>query len=162
MIRILQVSQNIDFFAFLFNIILGFPSRGKMVLCSPGCSINIAIGFDISHRSTAIGETLVSGHAKLQDLLPDIVHDISTVKGLCCFRNEVFKTQISYRVVNRQGGTMYDFNFEEFNQEVLTKVMNTNIREPTFFNTAMLKSFEEKFRSQSRAGVQVSIPHIHG
>lgn len=133
----------------------------QIVLCLSGCSINIAIGFDISQRSAAIGQTLVSGHAKLRDHLPDIVSDISTVKGLCCLRDEIIKPQISYRVVNREGDTMYDFNFEDFNQDVLTKVMNINIREPTFFNTAMLKSFEEKFRSQSRAGVQVSPQHLH-
>lgn len=133
----------------------------KMVPFAPGCSINVAIGFDISRRSSAIGETLVSGHAKLRDLLPDIVHEISSVEGLCCFQDEVFKPNISYRVVNREGGTMYDFNFEAHSQEVLTKVMTTTIREPTFFNTAMLKSFEEKFRTQSRAGVKVLILHIH-
>lgn len=103
---------------------------------------------------------LVSGHAKLRNLLPDIVHDISTVKGLCCFRDEVFKPNISYRVVSRNGDTMYDFNFEGYSQEVLTKVLTTTVREPTYFNTAMLKSFEEKFRTQSRAGVKVSILYI--
>lgn len=133
-----------------------------MVPFAPGCNINVAIGFDISQRSGAIGETLVSGNAKLRDLLPDIVHDISTVKGLCCFRDEVFKPNISYRVVNREGGTMYDFNFEEHSDEVLAKVMTTAIREPTFFNTAMLKSFEEKFRTQSNTGVKVCISLIHG
>lgn len=126
-----------------------------MVHFAPGCSIDIAIGFDISQRSGAIGETLVSGHAKLRDLLPDIVHDISTVKGLCCFKDEVFKPNISYRVVNREGGTMYDF-------EQHSQIMTTTVREPTFFNTAMLKSFAEKFRTQSSAVVKVGILHIHG
>lgn len=102
---------------------------------------------------------LVSGHARLRDVLPDIVHDISTVKGLCCFRDQVFKPNISYRVVSRNGDTMYDFNFEEHSQQVLTKVMAATVREPTYFNTALLKSFEEKFRTQSRAGVKVS--HLH-
>lgn len=134
----------------------------KMVYFAPGCSIDIAIGFDISQRSGAIGETLVSGHPKLRDLLPDIVNDISTVNDLCCLPDKVFKPQISYRVVNREGDTMYDFNFEEHSKEVLDKVMTTTIREPTFFNTAMLRSFEEKFRAQSGAGVKVFILHIHG
>lgn len=133
----------------------------KMVPFAPGCSIDIAMGFDISRRSGAIGETLVSGHARLRDLLPDIVRDISTVKGLCCFGDEVFKPNISYRVVSRNGDTMYDFNFEAHSQEVVTKVMTTTVREPTYFNTAMLKSFEEKFRAQSGAGVKVSILHLH-
>lgn len=134
----------------------------KMVYFAPECSINIAIGFDISRRSGAIGETLVSGHAKLRNLLPDIVQDISTVKGLCCFQDKVFEPDFAYRVVNREGGTMYDFNFEAHSQEVLTKVMTTTIREPTFFNTAMLKSFEEKFRAESRAGVKVCIIRSFG
>lgn len=133
----------------------------EMVPFAPGCSIDIAMGFDISRRSGAIGETLVSGHDRLRDLLPDIVRDISTVKGLCCFGDEVFKPNISYRVLSRNGDTIDDFKFKAHSPEVLTKVMTTTVREPTYFNTAMLKSFEEKFRTQSRAGVKVSILHLH-
>lgn len=156
-----QVSQNMNIF-FVPHLLLRFPIIFvKIVPFAPGCSIDIAIGFDISRRSGAIGETLVSGHAKLQDLLPDIVHDISTVKGLCCFQDEVFTPNISYRLLDRDGGTIEDFRFEKHTQAALTKVMTTTVREPTFFNTAMLKSFEEKFRTQSGAGVKVSILHIY-
>lgn len=51
---------------------------------------------------------------------------------------------------------MYDFNFEEYSNDVVTKVMTATVREPTYFNSALLRSFGEKFRTQSGAGVKVS------
>lgn len=51
---------------------------------------------------------------------------------------------------------MYDFNFEEYNEDVVRKVMTTSLSAPTYFNSALLKSFGEKF-AKSGAGVKVSL-----
>ncbi|XP_059194900.1 collagen alpha-6(VI) chain-like [Centropristis striata] len=122
-----------------------------------GCSIDIAMGFDISKRSGAPGEMLISGHTKLQTFLPDIAHYVSTVSGLCCTGTAPIKTNIAYRVLSRNGGQLYDTNFEPYSEDVVRKVMAMNLAEPTFFNTALLKSFSQKFSSQSGAGVKVLV-----
>ncbi len=119
------------------------------------CSIDIAMGFDISQRNRAPGETLISGHPKLQTFLPEIVHYVSSIQGLCCVGP--VKSNIAFRVVSRDGRSLYDFNFEGYSEDVVRKVMTSNLAEPTYFNTALLKSFEEKFNTQSRAGVKVSL-----
>ncbi|KAK2845178.1 hypothetical protein Q5P01_011837 [Channa striata] len=120
------------------------------------CTIDIAMGFDISQRTGAPGEMLTSGHTKLQTFLPEIVHYISSVPDLCCVNGPV-KTSLAYRVVSRDGRILHDFNFEGYSEDVVKKVMTVNLAEPTFFNTALLRSFEEKFRVHSRAGVKVLI-----
>ncbi|XP_029361065.1 collagen alpha-6(VI) chain isoform X2 [Echeneis naucrates] len=120
------------------------------------CTIDIAMGFDISQRTGAVNEMLISGHNKLHSFLPEIAHYVSTVSGLCCVNGPV-KTNIGYRLVSRDGRTLYDFNFEEYTEEVVRKVMTTTVPEPTYFNTALLKSFGEKFRVQSNAGVKVLV-----
>ncbi|KAM3613790.1 uncharacterized protein V6R79_005100 [Siganus canaliculatus] len=117
------------------------------------CSIDIAMGFDISRRTS--GEMLVSGHSKLQTFLPEIAHYVSAVQGLCCTGPAPVKTNIAYRMVAREGRTLYDFNFEGYSEDVVRKVMTSTVAEPTFFNSALLKSFSEKFAAQSRAGVKV-------
>ncbi|XP_039972556.1 collagen alpha-6(VI) chain-like isoform X3 [Xiphias gladius] len=119
------------------------------------CSIDIAVGFDISQRTGAPGEMLTSGHPKLHKFLPEIVHYISSVKGLCCISPESVPTNIAYRLVDRDGLMIDDFNFEPYSKEVLMKVMTLNLRVPTYFNTGLLTSFEQKFKAESGAGVKV-------
>lgn len=116
-----------------------------------GCSIDIVMGFDITQRT---GDLLVSGHSKLQTFLPEIARYVSSVPGLCCVGP--VKTNLAYRVVARDGRSLYDFNLEGYSEEVLRKVMTSNVAEPTYFNTALLKSLGGKFKTQSGAGVKVS------
>uniref|UniRef100_A0A8P4KD98 Collagen type VI alpha 6 chain n=1 Tax=Dicentrarchus labrax TaxID=13489 RepID=A0A8P4KD98_DICLA len=120
------------------------------------CVIDIAMGFDISQRTRASGEVLISGHNKLQTFLPEIVHYVSSIQGLCCVGTEPVQTKIAFRLVNEGGRTLYDFNFEGYSEDVVKKVMSLNLPEPTYFNTALLKSFEEKFKG-SNAGVKVAV-----
>lgn len=122
-------------------------------LFTAGCTIDIAMGFDITRRT---GNILISGQDKLQTFLPEIAHYISSVPGLCCVGPEPVKTNLAYRVVSRDGRSLDDFKFEGYSEEVLRKVMTTNLAEPTYFNTALLRSFGEKFKAESRAGVKVS------
>ncbi|XP_045899701.1 collagen alpha-6(VI) chain isoform X2 [Micropterus dolomieu] len=121
------------------------------------CSIDIAMGFDITRRTGAPGEMLVSGHTKLQTFLPEIAHYVSSVEGLCCVGPAPIKTNIAYRVVGRDGRSLYDLNFEGYSEDVVRKVMTLNLAEPTYFNTALLKSFGQKFSAESRAGVKVLV-----
>lgn len=118
------------------------------------CSIDIAIGFDISRRRNP-NEVLVSGHNKLRTFLPEIANYVSSVQGLCCLGPEPIKPNVAYRIVSRDGNTVEDFSFSEYSNNVVTKVMDFNLAEPTYFNTALLRSFGEKFKLQSNAGVKV-------
>lgn len=103
---------------------------------------------------------LITGHAALQNFLPEIAHYVSSIKGLCCAGPTPIKTNMGYRVVRQDGSTLYDFNFEPYSRGVVDNVMTISLAEPTYFNTALLKSFQEKF-SQSRAGVKVSPTGLH-
>uniref|UniRef100_A0A667YNI2 Collagen type VI alpha 6 chain n=1 Tax=Myripristis murdjan TaxID=586833 RepID=A0A667YNI2_9TELE len=120
-------------------------------------NVDIAMGFDISQRSGAPGQLLVSGQLKLERFLPEIVDYVSSMQGLCCTGTTPIKPNIAFRVVSRDGQFLYDFNFEEYNENVLKKVMNLQMSEATYFNTALLQSFRNKFRVESRAGVKVLV-----
>ncbi|XP_030013917.1 collagen alpha-6(VI) chain isoform X2 [Sphaeramia orbicularis] len=120
------------------------------------CTISIAMGFDISRRSGSSGQMLVSGHTKLQTFLPEIAHYLSTVQGLCCVTSAV-QTKLGFRLVSRDGRTLYDTNFEPYSEEVVTKVMTHQMTEPTYFNSAMLNSFKEKFSGEIGTGVKVVV-----
>lgn len=114
------------------------------------------MAFDITQRSRAPGDILVSGHPKLQTFLPEIVRYVSTIKGLCCLGPAPIKTNIGFRTVNRTGRLLDDFKFKTYSETVVKKVMTSSLAEPTFFNTALLKSLWEKFQTQSGLSVKVS------
>lgn len=115
------------------------------------------MGFDISRRTGAPGEMLISGHTRLQTLLPDIVRYVSSVQGLCCISPTPVQTSIAFQAVNRDGRLLYDTNFEGYSEEdVVKKVMNLKMSEPTYFNTALLNSLKTRFKA-SGAGVKVRV-----
>ncbi|GLD53284.1 collagen alpha-6(VI) chain-like protein [Lates japonicus] len=120
-----------------------------------GCSIDIAMGFDIS-QERAVGETLFSGHTKLKAILPEIAHYVSTVP-VCCVSPSPVKTRIAYQVVDRTGRPLYDPVFEEYNEEVVKKLINHQVSVPTFFNRALLQAFTKTFETQSKAKVKVLV-----
>uniref|UniRef100_A0A673B4S1 VWFA domain-containing protein n=2 Tax=Sphaeramia orbicularis TaxID=375764 RepID=A0A673B4S1_9TELE len=115
------------------------------------CTIDIAVGFDISQRRESPGEVLVSGHTKLQTLLPEIIHYVSTVQGI----NATIKTNIAFAVVGPDGSFWYDTNFEPYTEEVVRKVITWPVTRPTYLNRAMLTTFKDMFKTKSRAQVKV-------
>ncbi|KAM3873541.1 LOW QUALITY PROTEIN: collagen alpha-6(VI) chain [Diretmus argenteus] len=131
-------------------------SRPSDIEADP-CTIDIAMGFDISQRTVAAGQTLVSGLPKLRAFLPEIVHYVSSLQGLCCVGTTPIKPNLAFRLVSRDGRSLYDFNFEGYNEDVLRKVMEVQMSEATYFNTALLQSFKNKFTAESRASVKVLV-----
>ncbi|XP_067456428.1 collagen alpha-6(VI) chain-like isoform X1 [Thunnus thynnus] len=111
------------------------------------CSIDIGIGFDISQRARVPWKTL-------HDNLLAIVKYISSVDGLCCVKTKVIPN-IAFRLVDRDGKSLYDTNFEVYSEDVLQKVMK--ISKPTYFNTALLNSFKKMFKDKSKAHVKVLV-----
>ncbi|CAK6978119.1 collagen alpha-6(VI) chain-like [Scomber scombrus] len=120
------------------------------------CTIDIAIGFDISKRTGLPGETLVSSHHNLRKNLKTIIHSISSVSSLCCFYGTKINTSIAFQVVDRNGRSLYDTNFEEYSEDVVQKVQNWPVTQPTYFNTDLLNSFQRTF-AKSNAGVKVLV-----
>ncbi|XP_078108114.1 collagen alpha-6(VI) chain-like [Sander vitreus] len=121
------------------------------------CTIDIAIGFDISRMAGAPDEVLISGHTKLQNFLPQILNYVSSLEGLCCVGPTPVKPNIAFQVVDRDGRTLYDTNFEGYSADVVNKVMTLRMSEPSYFNTAMLNSFKERFKIKSKARVKVLV-----
>ncbi|XP_077453777.1 collagen alpha-6(VI) chain isoform X2 [Stigmatopora argus] len=118
------------------------------------CSIDIAMGFDVSQTSGRPGETLISGQSKLKTLLPEIVHKVSSIPQLCCTIYGPIIPNVGYRIVGQD-----DFAFEPFkpSDNVVSKVLSTELNVATRLDGAMLRSFGDKFREKSNAGVKVLI-----
>ncbi|XP_010785745.1 collagen alpha-6(VI) chain-like, partial [Notothenia coriiceps] len=116
------------------------------------CSIDIAMGFDISQRTA--GEKLVSGHTMLLRFLPEIASSVSSVKTLCCVGPDPIQPKIAFQLLDSDGRSLYDTDFEAYSKEVVDKVMEVQMSGTTYFNTAMLKSFKQRFLDKSKADVK--------
>uniref|UniRef100_A0A8C7CZA0 VWFA domain-containing protein n=1 Tax=Oncorhynchus kisutch TaxID=8019 RepID=A0A8C7CZA0_ONCKI len=120
-----------------------------------GCTIDIAMGFDITRRATAQG--LFDGQAQLQAFLPQIIRYVSNLKGLCCVAGDgSIETNIGFRVVEQDGKVLYDYNFEKYDEKIVEKVMALQTSQTTYFNSFLLRSFSDKFQ-KSNAGVKVLV-----
>ncbi|KAI9520281.1 hypothetical protein NQZ68_020181 [Dissostichus eleginoides] len=119
------------------------------------CSIDIAMGFDISQRTA--GEKLVSGHTMLLRFLPEIASSLSSVKTLCCIGPDPIQPKIAFQVLDSDGRSLYDTDFEAYSKDVVDIVMNMQMSGPTYFNTAMLNSFKQRFLDKSKADVKVLV-----
>ncbi|KAK2854621.1 hypothetical protein Q7C36_006490 [Tachysurus vachellii] len=125
-----------------------------------GCTVDIGIGFDISHSSSS-SQSLFNSQYKLQAYLPEIIRYISTVNNLCCVPQiRSLPTNIGYRLVASNGRILYDPNFEHYNEEIVAKVI-AQMTQELVFNTKLLDTFEEKFAG-SGAGVKVVIIFTDG
>ncbi|XP_060778334.1 collagen alpha-6(VI) chain-like isoform X3 [Neoarius graeffei] len=124
-----------------------------------GCTVDIGIGFDISHGSS---QSLLSSQYKLQAYLPEIIKYISTLHNLCCLLQQpALQTNIGFHLVANDGKIMYDTNFEPYNEAIVKKVMGYNKTHNLAFNTQLLRSFQKKFEA-SKAGVKVVIIFTDG
>ncbi|XP_030605327.1 collagen alpha-6(VI) chain-like isoform X2 [Archocentrus centrarchus] len=113
------------------------------------CSIDIAVGFDITDRN---GLAEISGHIPH---LEEIVHYISSVNDLCCVESTPVQTKIAFHLVDHDGSALYDTNFEAVNKDVLKKVLTLGLSQPTYFNSALLNFFKDRFKAKSTANVKV-------
>uniref|UniRef100_A0AAY4A7Z5 VWFA domain-containing protein n=1 Tax=Denticeps clupeoides TaxID=299321 RepID=A0AAY4A7Z5_9TELE len=113
----------------------------------PGCTVDIAIGFDVTRRPNK--PSLFSGQQNLQTYLPEIIRYISSLDNLCCSSTASLKTNIGFRLVGQDGRVLDDFSFEKYNVDVVTKILGLQTNQDTFFNTQLLRSFQEKFTTSS-------------
>lgn len=87
--------------------------------------------------------------------LGDIISSISSVADLCCVKDEPVKTKIAFHMVDASGRSLYDTNFEGYNEDVVNKVLSYSLTQPTYFNSSLLSFFKDRFQTKSTARVKV-------
>uniref|UniRef100_A0AAV2ME79 non-specific serine/threonine protein kinase n=1 Tax=Knipowitschia caucasica TaxID=637954 RepID=A0AAV2ME79_KNICA len=120
------------------------------------CSIEVAVGFDVSHGTGwSPGTLLLQGQPRLQTLLPDLLHYLSTVPKLCCTTGAV-TPNMAFHVLDAAGQLIIDTNFEPYKGGVASKIMELRPSQPSLLNSAYLLSFKQLFQ-KSKAGVKVLV-----
>ncbi|KAL3980101.1 hypothetical protein ACER0C_016174 [Sarotherodon galilaeus] len=120
------------------------------------CTIDVAIGFDITDMSGSNNMLIRDYIQHLEEIVHRISH-ISTVDNLCCtgVPQSPVKTQIAFHLVDSDGRALYDTSFPDFSEDVLKKVLSWKLSQPTYFNSELLNFYKERFKARSTATVKV-------
>uniref|UniRef100_A0AAZ1XBY0 VWFA domain-containing protein n=1 Tax=Oreochromis aureus TaxID=47969 RepID=A0AAZ1XBY0_OREAU len=120
------------------------------------CTIDVAIGFDITDTSGSNNMLIRDYIQHLEEIVHHISH-ISTVDNLCCtgVPQSPVKTQIAFHLVDSDGRVLYDTSFPDFSEDVLKKVLSWKLSQPTYFNSELLNFYKERFKARSKATVKV-------
>ncbi|KAK1791235.1 hypothetical protein P4O66_013255, partial [Electrophorus voltai] len=130
----------------------------SVILSPHGCLVDIGIGFAVSQRTST--QPLLGPHT--ETLVAAAVQRLSTMGQLCCLSVDAAETRIGFRLVSgREGKIIDDFAFEEYDENVVRKVLALRPAIPMAFNALLLNSFKQKFAS-SQAGVKVVILFTDG
>nr|XP_015212362.1 PREDICTED: collagen alpha-6(VI) chain-like isoform X2 [Lepisosteus oculatus] len=149
-----------------FNELETIKKRVVKNICDPGdepstsCTIDIAVGFDISRRGRFPG--LLSSQRKLEAQLLGLIRQMSYLDNLNCVSASQVIIQIGF-LISENGRIIFDSNFEKYNEEIVRKVMVTlQTMEATYFTTKLLQSFLDKFKGKSTANVKVLLVFSDG
>lgn len=131
-----------------------------------GCSIDIAIGFDISTTSSS-SPSIFKSQDRLQFSLHEIVRDVSVVHNLCCATETTINNNIGFRLVSANGQKLNDYMFGGYSEDVVNKVMGLQNPQALKFNSRLLGSFQEMFKASnsyikvSRAAIKRGPNHLY-
>jgi len=87
--------------------------------------------------------------------LEEVVRYVSKVEDLCCSRTPI-EANIAFYAVDEDGRPLFDSEFVAYSEDVVKKVLTRPWAQPTFFNSAMLKFFRDRFKAKSKASVKVN------
>ncbi|KAA0703512.1 Collagen alpha-6(VI) chain [Triplophysa tibetana] len=135
-------SLNLRTATFVDALCTDYPSN------NPSCSIDIAIGFDISTTSSS-SPSIFKSQERLQFSLHKIVHDVSVVHNLCCATEPTINNNIGFRLVSADGQKLNDYMFAGYSEEVVNKVVGLQNPQGLKFNSRLLGSFQEMFKASN-------------
>ncbi|TRY60582.1 hypothetical protein DNTS_026991 [Danionella cerebrum] len=121
---------------------------------SPGCSVDIAFGFDVS--SPKPSRALLGPHTN--ESVAAAIHQLSIISDLCCVKAENISMKFAYRLVSGQDGrTLDEYEFHNYEEAKLKKVLAWQPNELLAFNKGLLDSFRNLFIQNSNASAKILV-----
>ncbi|MBN3325895.1 CO6A6 protein, partial [Atractosteus spatula] len=124
--------------------------------CKARCTIDIAVGFDISRRGRF--QELFNGQQKLREIIQQMSH----LGDLCCVSGSEIYIQIGFLMSDEEGHMSFDAPFGKYSDDIILKLMQLHTTKATHLNAEFLKSFLTKFKKESRANVKVLLVFSDG
>lgn len=120
---------------------------------SPDCFVDVVIGFDLS--SHLQGQPLFQGHPRLESYLPNILADITSIRGVSCGAGAEAQVSLAFTVNSDQE---FPAKFQIYQKSVFDNLLQVTVRGPTHLNAQFLQSLWDVFEERSASRGQVFSP----
>ncbi|XP_076724313.2 collagen alpha-5(VI) chain [Callospermophilus lateralis] len=114
------------------------------------CFVDIVVGFDISTHLQ--GQTLFQSHPRLESYLPNILEDITSIRGVSCGAGAEAQVSLAFKVNSDQESPA---EFQIYQKAVFDSLRQVTVRGPTHLNAQFLQSLWDTFRDKSASRGQV-------
>lgn len=112
--------------------------------------MDVVIGFDISTHHQ--DQPLFQGHPRLESYLPNILEDITSIRGVSCGAGAEVQVSLAFKVNSDQE---FPAKFQIYQKAVFDSLLQVNVRGPTHLNAQFLQSLWDMFEDKSSSRGQV-------
>ncbi|KAM7337041.1 hypothetical protein ACRRTK_003160 [Alexandromys fortis] len=116
------------------------------------CFVDVVIGFDLS--SHLQGQPLFQGHPRLESYLPNILADITSIRGVSCGAGAEAQVSLAFTVNSDQE---FPAKFQIYQKSVFDNLLQVTVRGPTHLNAQFLQSLWDVFEEKSASRGQVML-----
>ncbi|KAM9601157.1 LOW QUALITY PROTEIN: collagen alpha-5(VI) chain [Trichechus inunguis] len=114
------------------------------------CYIDIVVGFDIS--TSLQGQRLFQDRSRLESYLPDILQDISSIRGVSCGAGAEAQVSVGFKVNNEDA---FPSKFHIYQKAIFDKLRQVTVNGPTHLNTQFLRSLWDTYENTSASRGQI-------
>ncbi|KAJ7322543.1 hypothetical protein JRQ81_018830 [Phrynocephalus forsythii] len=135
-------------------------------ICDPGdppsldCNIDISVGVDISERSRPPSALRLK--QKMQTYLPWLLQQIGPMINVSCILTAAVNIRFKYQVFDEDSQSLFDSDFEAYNDEIFQKFWAVQTTVDTYLNRAFLHSVWDKSLSLASARVKMLLVFTDG
>ncbi|XP_067326315.1 collagen alpha-4(VI) chain-like [Anolis sagrei] len=133
-------------------------------ICDPGdppsqdCNIDISVGVDISEQVGSPSAFHLK--QKMQTYLPWLMQQMAPMINISC--SLASSIRFRYQVFSRNGQSLFDSDFEPYNDEIIQKFLAVQTMVDTYLNIDFLQSFWDQSLSLTSAKVKVLLVFTDG
>lgn len=124
------------------------------------CSMDILIGFDISHRSRS--SFLFDGQHKLQMYLPQILKKASSLSSITCSGGSRPTVRFSFLVLGEGSNIIFNSTYETYYEKALQQLMSFQTRETSYLNIKSLQVYLENLNNTATAKIKALLMFSDG
>ncbi|CAH6777790.1 Col6a5 [Phodopus roborovskii] len=116
------------------------------------CFVDVVIGFDISTHHQ--DQPLFQSHPRLESYLPNILEDITSIRGVSCGGGAEAQVSLAFKVNSDQE---FPAKFQIYQKAVFDSLLQVTVRGPTHLNAQFLQSLWDMFEDKSSSRGQVML-----
>uniref|UniRef100_A0ABM5GPK5 Collagen alpha-4(VI) chain-like n=1 Tax=Pogona vitticeps TaxID=103695 RepID=A0ABM5GPK5_9SAUR len=149
-----------------FNVLQSIKRKLISEICEPedlpsqDCNIDISVGVDISERSRSPSAFRLK--QKMRTYLPWLMQQMGPMINISCILTSTVNIRFRYQVFADDGQTLFDSDFEAYNDEIIQKFWAVQTTVDTNLNRAFLHFFWDKSLSLASAQSKVLLVFTDG